>query len=133
MNHYRLATLILGLTGCAASPPSVQEDVTYIAEWIGADPIIGQRQVSLTFSEGRAYGNTGCNHWFATYSLEQKQLRFSNIGSTRKACTEELNRQERHFLNLLAHVEHWDISSIDQLRLWPVQGKPLRFWPGQND
>jgi len=35
-------------------------------------------------------------------------------------------------LDLLNRVERWDVSNIDQLRLWPAQGTPLRLWPEQE-
>ncbi|WP_254520917.1 META domain-containing protein, partial [Salmonella enterica] len=57
----------LGLTGCATEQLELQRDVTYIAEWIGDDAVIGRTPVSLTLSDGRAYGNAGCNHWFGSY------------------------------------------------------------------
>ena len=33
------------------------------------------------------------------------------------------------FLDLLNRVERWDVSNIDQLRLWPGEGAALRLWP----
>lgn len=126
--------VVLGLTlgGCASEPLALREDVTYLAEWIGDEPVIGRRPVSITFSEGRAYGNTGCNHWFAGYRLEGERLRFEAPGTTRQSCSEAINEQEGRFLATLVQVERWDISNIDQLRLWPREGLPLRFWPAQD-
>ena len=131
------ALLMVGLaaasvTGCAVEPLTLQNDVTYIAEWIGDEPVVGRNPVSLTFSEDRAYGNAGCNHWFASYQLDGQKLRFSEIGSTRKMCAEHIMKQEQHFLELLSQIERWDVSKIDQLRFWPAKGTPLRVWPEQN-
>ena len=111
---------------------TLQNEVTYIAEWIGDEPVVGRNPVSLTFSEDRAYGNAGCNHWFASYQLDGQKLRFSEIGSTRKMCAEHIMKQEQHFLELLSQIERWDVSRIDQLRFWPTEGAPLRVWPEQN-
>jgi len=36
--------------------------------------------------------------------------------------------QERRFLQALETVERWDISPIEQVRFWPAEGKPLRWW-----
>lgn len=129
--------ILLGLTalatvGCAVEPLALQNDVTYIAEWIGDEPVIGRTPLSLTFNEDRVYGNAGCNHWFATYERDGQQIRFSNIGSTRKMCPELIMKQEHHFLELLSQVERWDVSNIDQLRFWPAEGAPIRVWPEQN-
>ncbi|HBM07289.1 MULTISPECIES: META domain-containing protein [Pseudomonadaceae] len=123
---------ILSVSGCAVEPLTLQNEVTYIAEWIGDEPVVGRNPVSLTFSEDRAYGNAGCNHWFASYQLDGQKLRFSEIGSTRKMCAEHIMKQEQHFLELLSQIERWDVSKIDQLRFWPTEGAPLRVWPEQN-
>jgi len=133
MNRIMSAGLVLlSVTGCSVEPLALQNDVTYIAEWIGDEPVVGRNPVSLTFSEDRAYGNAGCNHWFANYRLEGQKLRFSEIGSTRRMCAEHIMKQEQHFLELLAQIERWDVSNIDQLRFWPEEGAPLRVWPEQN-
>lgn len=123
---------ILFVAGCSVDPLTLQNEVTYIAEWIGDEPVVGRNPVSLTFSEDRAYGNAGCNHWFASYQLDGQKLRFSEIGSTRKMCAEHIMKQEQHFLELLSQIERWDVSKIDQLRFWPTEGAPLRVWPEQN-
>ncbi|UNG20339.1 META domain-containing protein [Stutzerimonas zhaodongensis] len=122
----------LSVTGCSVEPLTLQNEVTYIAEWIGDEPVVGRNPVSLTFSEDRAYGNAGCNHWFASYQLDGQKLRFSEIGSTRKMCAEHIMKQEQHFFELLSQIERWDVSKIDQLRFWPTEGEPLRVWPEQN-
>lgn len=132
MKHFMPLGLTALLAGCAVEATSLQQDVTYITEWIGEEPVVGRTPVSLTFSEGRAYGNAGCNHWFASYELDGQQIRFGQIGSTRKLCAEHLMEQEQRFLELLSHIERWDISNIDQLRFWPAEGAPIRVWPEQN-
>lgn len=126
------ALAALFVSGCASDAQKLQYDVTYITEWIGEEPVVGRNPVSLTFSHDRAYGNAGCNHWFASYELDGQQIRFSQIGSTRKMCAEHLMKQEQHFLHLLSQIERWDISNIDQLRFWPAEGAPIRVWPEQN-
>jgi heat shock protein HslJ len=132
MKNFVLASLAVLASGCAVEPLTLQNDVTYIAEWIGNKPVVGRNPVSLTFSEDRVYGNAGCNHWFASYQLDNQQIRFSEVGSTRKMCAEHIMKQERHFLELLSQIERWDVSNIDQLRFWPTEGEPIRVWPEQN-
>lgn len=120
----------LGLIGCATEPLELQRDVTYIAEWIGDEPVIGRTPVSLTLSEGRAYGNAGCNHWFGSYELDGQRLRFSNLGSTRKMCAEEIMEQEHQFLDLLNRVERWDVSTLTSYA--SGQAKVPRCASGRN-
>jgi heat shock protein HslJ len=117
------------LTGCAATPLPIKHDQSYVLEWIGERPLIDSSHLTMTLGEdGRAYGNAGCNHWFASYTLQGETLTFSAVGNTRKMCAPALMEQEQRFLQALGKVQRWDISPIDQLRLWPDQGKPLRFW-----
>jgi heat shock protein HslJ len=121
------------LTGCATEPMALKQDQGYVLEWIGERPLIDSSHLSMTLgADGRAYGNAGCNHWFAPYSLEGNAISFGPVGKTRKLCAPALMEQEQRFLQALPTVQRWDISPIEQLRLWPAEGKPLRFWPEEN-
>ncbi|WP_375737731.1 META domain-containing protein [Pseudomonas boanensis] len=135
MKHHMLllAGLAAGLTGCASDALQLQTDRTYQVEWIGERPLIDRSHLTVTLGEdGRAYGTAGCNHWFASYKLEGDQLSFGAAGSTRKMCAPSLMEQEQRFLEALTKVQRWDFSPIDQLRLWPTEGKPIRLWPAEG-
>jgi heat shock protein HslJ len=130
-----LATSLLSVSlfGCASAPLQLETERTYQVEWIGEHPLIDRSHLTITFGEdGRAYGNAGCNHWFASYNLTGQQLSFVAAGSTRKMCAPALMEQEARFLDSLGKVQRWDVSPIEQLRLWPEEGKPLRLWPEQG-
>jgi len=117
------------LTGCAADPVQIRQDHGYVLEWIGERPLIDSSYLSMTLGrDGRAYGTAGCNHWFAPYALEGNAIHFGEVGSTRKMCAPALMEQEHRFLEAVGKVQRWDISPIEQLRLWPTEGKPLRLW-----
>ncbi|MDH4610870.1 META domain-containing protein [Pseudomonas sp. BN102] len=129
-NALLLAALAAALVGCATDKPHLETGKTYQVEWIGERPLIDRSHLTITLGDdNRAYGNGGCNHWFASYSLEGDTLSFGAAGSTRKMCAPALMEQEQRFLDALGKVQRWDISPIDQLRLWPVEGKPIRLWP----
>lgn len=117
------------LAGCASEPAPIQQDQSYVLEWIGERPLVDRSRMTMTLgADGRTYGNAGCNHWFAAYTLQGPLITFERIGKTRKLCVEALMEQEQRFLDTLPKVQRWDISPINQLRLWPAEGKPLRFW-----
>lgn len=117
------------LAGCATKPPALKQDHGYVLEWIGERPLIDNSHLTMTLgNDGRAYGNAGCNHWFASYQLQGNTITFGPVGSTRKLCAPALMEQEHRFLEAMGKVQRWDISPVEQLRLWPAQGKPLRFW-----
>ncbi|HGM5581702.1 TPA: META domain-containing protein [Pseudomonas putida] len=127
------AALLGGLFGCAAQPSKLQQEQSYVLEWIGERPLIDYSHLTLTLADdGRAYGNAGCNHWFASYTLDGDQLSFGKIGKTRKLCAPALMEQEKRFLKALETVQRWDVSAIEQIRFWPAEGKPLRFWPEEG-
>ena len=121
------------LLGCAAEPMKLEQERSYLLEWIGERPLMDYSHLTLTLAEdGRAYGNAGCNHWFAPYQLDGDTLTFGKVGSTRKLCAPALMEQEKRFLQALETVQRWDISPIEQVRFWPAEGKPLRFWPEEG-
>ncbi|RJG10098.1 META domain-containing protein [Pseudomonas cavernicola] len=125
-----LSLLATSLLGCASDALVLEQDSTYQVEWIGERPLIDNSHLTLTLGEdGRAYGSAGCNHWFASYEMKGEQLSFGQAGSTRKMCAPALMEQEARFLEALGKVQRWDVSPIDQLRLWPAEGKPIRVWP----
>lgn len=117
------------LAGCATDTSALKFDQGYVLEWIGERPLIDNSHLTLTLGkDGRAYGNAGCNHWFASYRLDGDSISFGPPGSTRKLCAPALMEQEHRFLEAMGKVEHWDVSEVEQLQLWPAQGLPLRFW-----
>lgn len=130
-----LSSALVGaaLAGCAAEPIKLQQERSYVLEWIGERPLMDYSHLTLTLAaDGRAYGNAGCNHWFAPYTLDGDKLSFGAVGSTRKLCAPAVMEQEKRFLQALTTVQRWDISPIEQIRFWPAEGKPLRFWPEEG-
>ena len=124
-----LAVVGASLMGCAGDAVKLEREHRYVVEWIGERPLMDYAHLSVTLgADGRAYGNGGCNHWFAPYTVEGDKLSFGKIGSTRKLCGDALMEQEHRFFQALQGVERWDISPIEQTRFWPAEGKPIRLW-----
>ncbi|MBA1194768.1 META domain-containing protein [Pseudomonas entomophila] len=134
MKHLLAPSLVvLGLTGCATEAPPLQKERSYALEWIGERPLMDNSHLTLTLgSDNRAYGNAGCNHWFAPYTLDGDRLTFGPPGSTRKLCAPAIMEQEQRFLDALPKVQRWDTSAEGQLRLWTGVGQPLRLWPDEG-
>lgn len=121
------------LSGCATDTDALKRDHGYVLEWIGERPLIDNSHLTMTLGkDGRAYGNGGCNHWFASYTVDGDEIHFGPVGSTRKMGAPALMEQEHRFLEALGKVQHWDVSEVEQLQLWPAQGLPLRFWPEEG-
>ena len=68
-------------------------------------PILAESEITAEFAEGRVNGSAGCNSYFADYQLEDTQLNIETIGSTKKACPDDLMKQETTYLNLLDKAE----------------------------
>ena len=68
-------------------------------------PILAESEINAEFAEGRVNGSAGCNSYFADYQLEDTQLNIETIGSTKKACPDDLMKQETAYLNLLDKAE----------------------------
>ncbi|WNW11446.1 META domain-containing protein [Pseudomonas sp. DTU_2021_1001937_2_SI_NGA_ILE_001] len=118
------------LAACASEAPRIEHEHSYALEWIGERPLVDRSGMTMTLgADGRAYGNAGCNHWFASYTLQEQSITFGPVGRTRKLCVEALMEQEQRFIDTLPKIQRWDISPMGQLRLWPAEDKPLRFWP----
>ena len=128
-----LAAVGVALSGCAGDAVKLKQDHSYVVEWIGERPLMDYAHLTVTLgADGRAYGNGGCNHWFAPYTLKGDELSFGKVGKTRKLCAPALMEQEQRFLQALETVQRWDVSAIEQIRFWPAEGKPLRFWPEES-
>ena len=78
MKRLALSAMVgASLLGCAAEPVQLQHNRSYILEWIGERPLMDYSHLTITLGDdGRAYGNGGCNHWFAPYTLEGDKLSF---------------------------------------------------------
>ncbi|MBN1432351.1 MAG: META domain-containing protein [Methanomicrobiaceae archaeon] len=63
--------------------------------------------VTLTFGgDGRLYGSSGCNNYFADYTLEKGRLEIGMIGSTLMACADsDLMVLESKYLTKLDQIE----------------------------
>ena len=73
----------------------------------------GQRDayISFTPSEKRFSGNGGCNQINGSYSLEKKEIHFTNVSSTKMSCGDIAF--ENTFLNALSSIDNYDTEGED--------------------
>lgn len=85
-------------------------------------------QATLEFpSEGRASGNGSCNRFNGVVAIEGSTIQFGGLASTRKACAEDVMRQEDSYLATLRDAERFEIEG-ETLRIYVAgQPEPLRF------
>lgn len=80
--------------------------------------------INIRFENGQATGSSGCNQFFADYTLEGEKLTLSGIGGTKIACEEEVGQREATFLNALAQVAAYQIER-STLKLLDASGNAL--------
>ncbi len=86
---------------------------------------------SVTFSEGRVAGTTGCNRYMGAYEVDGDSLAFGPIATTMMACPPPADAVERAYVAALARVTGWRLDG-DQLVLeLGEDDEPLRFAPAE--
>ncbi|VXD12958.1 exported hypothetical protein [Planktothrix serta PCC 8927] len=76
-----------------------------------------ETEISLNFQEDQISGSSGCNRYFASYTLEDDQLKFGVAGRTQMACPEDIMKQEDQFLSALERSQTFQINSEGQLQI----------------
>jgi heat shock protein HslJ len=72
-------------------------------------PLVNSR-LTMAFEDGTASGNAGCNMFRATYTADERTLKFGPAATTRRMCPNELMSQERAFLAAIASTSRWVIE-----------------------
>lgn len=113
--------------GCGGTVLSEQPRGSIEGEWrissiAGAPPVRGT-QPSISFRNGRASGNTGCNSFNGSYSVRRGQLSAGPLATTRRACTDRgANAQERSILHILGQ----------RLTVTPLRGGSIQLRGSQT-
>lgn len=83
------------------------------------------RDVHITFSgaENSISGNTGCNKFFGSFSVDGKSLQFEDMGQTKMYC-EEYMEVERAFNNNIGRVSQYSFED-DKVLLKDEEGNTL--------
>jgi heat shock protein HslJ len=85
-------------------------------------PVTSEKMV-LRFNteEKKVNGDAGCNRFFGSYLLDDDNLSFKELGSTKMACPKEAMERETLFL-----------SSLDQAIRFNFEGEVLRIVSGND-
>jgi heat shock protein HslJ len=88
-----------------------------------------ENPVTLEFeADNSAGGSSGCNSYSTTYTIDNGTIMFSEITSTRRACSDELNEQERLFFEALTFSDAYEVTG-EQLTISYHDGQQLVFVP----
>ena len=81
-----------------------------------AIPALEDAPATLNFSpddekEGKLSGRSGCNRYFASYSLDDDHLRIGPLGATRMLCSPLQMAQEERYFQALASAVRCELSN----------------------
>ena len=94
----------------------------------GMVTLLADNPIDMEFQNGQAAGTSGCNHYFASYTLPAPgELRISQAGSTMMACDEAVMAQESEFLMALQAAKSFTLTA-DTLTIF-YEGGSLQFAP----
>lgn len=128
-----LGTLTLVRVG-AATETSIQDGQPRIdlqdREWVvarlnGTDPLADSRMTLNFDSEGRLWGQAGCNNYTTTYDLTGGALSIGPTAVTNRACEPEIMNQESSFLRLLDGSGKLSIADDGALRVETADGRTM--------
>ncbi len=130
MRYFAICLIVLFLLGCDRSQVLDKKDWKWIKtidtsgqaiEPIKPDAFI----VSLDFDLNKFTARTDCNRFFCSFSLSGKNIKFSNIGSTRMRCAAS---QEQVFIKQLEKSTHYKIlENTKSLVLEALDGSEMYF------
>lgn len=110
-------------------PPAVADTLTGTHWWVedidGGGVIDRARTTIGFFEEGRAGGNTGCNRWNGTVTIDGERIAFGPAAATRRMCPPALMDQEQRFLDALTRVESVEIPPTGLLHLKDASGETV--------
>jgi heat shock protein HslJ len=100
--------------------------VSYLNETGEVVDALADREVTAEFGEdGQLGGNSGCNNYFAGYTVEGANLTVSQAGSTMMACEPaEIMEQEARFLANLQAAATFAIDG-EQLQIANAEGQTV--------
>ncbi len=81
-------------------------------------------EIYMRLQDGQVNGYTGCNDFFGSYALEGEALRFSPLGMTKRACTDERGPRELALVTALEQVATYRIE-LNSLTLMDENGRLL--------
>jgi heat shock protein HslJ len=75
----------------------------------------GRRDAHISFEipEKRFTGNGGCNQINGNYSIDKKEIRFTDVLSTKMSCNDI--EFENAFLSTLSSIDHYEVNGNDLL------------------
>lgn len=105
---------------------NVQLSGAYTVQTISGAEVVAEKNPSITFNalDKSVRGNTGCNSFFGSYTLDLYALGFKEIASTEMACEREIMDGEVAFLNALNATGSYTLQR-DELTLYSANDRSV--------
>ncbi|WP_456380969.1 META domain-containing protein [Thiolapillus sp.] len=110
-------------------------------EWIltmlNGEAVPEDLQISLTYEDGQIKGNAGCNSYFSDMKDREDaggSVKLGPVGSTRKACPDEVMHLEGSYLQSLGNTTSFSLVGRQLVLSWNSadQSGALIFIPGRK-
>lgn len=120
----------------SACGPGTSQDPLAGTSWmltsIGNQGVVPGSNVTLSFQDGRASGNAGCNSYGGEYQLKGDTLKIEQLVSTLMACADSsMMDQETTYLEFLRNAQRFELAD-GQLQIYRSDGEALTFVPAQT-
>jgi len=130
--------LILLLTSCGKSKEDPEafgdiRGVTWQLSDMGDKAIDNNIITTLVFGDdNKISGKGGCNNYFGTYDLYTNGITISDIGSTRKMCSEDIMEQEMNYLDILGKAKSIKFNDYKLEIESTAEITPIKFTQEKN-
>lgn len=127
------AVALLSLASACSAGIDRGQDTLAAHDWeafeLKGKPISTPTPVTLSFTEGRASGRSGCNQYSGAVEYGARSIRFQAMISTKMACAGEgVMQTEADYLQALQAAESWEIDATGRLTIDGSRG-PIKFTP----
>ena len=111
------------LTGCGGNPVDVLADGTWEVAQLNGKPLVDSSEITMEFNrDGTLIGMAGCNRFTTSFTLSPERMHVTAPATTRMACGDAKDRQEREFLALLADTQQFVLDEQGTLTLNTASG-----------
>jgi heat shock protein HslJ len=127
------AIALLSFTSACSAGMDRGQDTLASHDWQALElqdkPVSTPVPVTLSFTEGRASGRSGCNQYSGAVEYGAGTIRFQAMISTKMACVEDGAMQtEASYLQALQGAETWNIDAAGKLTIEGARGR-IKFTP----
>jgi heat shock protein HslJ len=97
-------------TMMACPEPARSTEYQFLKTFSGTmQAVVAGTRLTLEFHDRQVSGDSGCNHFHGSFTVEGKGLTIGPLATTRVACDDKLMMQEQQFLAALGSATIWDI------------------------